>query len=175
MELRTAPVPILIRSGNQVVEGAGEGSTQIRPQTGLQASILPTGSPFVYTNTSRAPQYVRVIHGTETSGSATVGGGLVSPAGILQEYNGATTTPQTGKYLLGPSDSLTVVYPGGGAPTMDSSLPMFAYNTVPLRVSRWRGLEINYGPGVFWGTGLDLAYNPNGVSGIPPTPKRETW
>jgi len=152
----TTPTSILIQSGDQSILGAfAKNPVNLSRVGSSQASITPPASTVAYTNASGGTLYVRIIPGTETSGSATTTGLTVTA------YNGATATPVTGIYILANGDTLTPTY-AGGTPTMDSSLPFIAFGVQP---ASWniRGLLIK-GTGI-WADTLDSAFNPTGAAG----------
>ncbi len=150
--------PLLIQSGVQVIEGAGKQSTEIDLKQAAQTTITPPASASTYTNTAVMPLYVRIIPGTETTGSA------VTTGNTKVAYSGISTAQVTGIYLLAPNDTLTLTY-SGGTPTMDSSYPFLAYNVAPSKGPSVKGFQINTQTNSWGVPGIDFAYNPNGTSG----------
>jgi hypothetical protein len=153
----TTPVTTLIKSGVQVLEGTGaKDGVILRINSGTQTSITVTASVFTYTNATGISQYVRVIPGTETSGSATTTGEVITP------YVGTTGSQVTGLYLLANGDNVAVTY-GGGSPTMDRSVPFMAFSVQPASF-KFSGFQVNQTT-VSWSSILDMAYNPTGAAG----------
>lgn len=170
----TAPVPLLIGSGRQFVEGAGMRATRLVMQVAAaERAINVNESPFRYANSSGHPQQVTVnTNGCRWSGSAPV---QVNGTAMKVPNGSGSTSNQwnnfAGAMTFNVQNGGTVVLSySAGVPKLTASLSAFMYNTDPQNEGGIRNLEINDG-GHAWAILLDCSSDPNNGLQYPETTK----